>query len=393
MSTPDPKSIITPDSFVVAPELLGLPLATPARRAAAMVFDLVPLGFLISANAVVLAVVAAAMLWRASSPSTRTGPVRTGVRGALRLGAAFLAFLIVLRVGGALFGDDDAEDEGNGAPAASVNVNLSEDLPLELRDVGRIQDVMGLMRADDEEEAARHAQAMAEWLAAKDVTPEQRRAVAAGLLEDMEDAALRPIAESTFAAVLGALPRAPAGDSAVIAYAAALERGDTAAAAALRSAAAGAVAAERIAALEEEVDELSEQRDELVREADREDERGGIVAFIASIGDDLGIGFGWGAVYFTSFLALWSGYTPGKRLVGIRVIRLDGKPIGWWRAFERFGGYAASLSTGLLGFLQILWDRNRQGLHDKAVETVVIRVGSPRVPLNPTAASPPPASR
>jgi uncharacterized RDD family membrane protein YckC len=80
--------------------------------------------------------------------------------------------------------------------------------------------------------------------------------------------------------------------------------------------------------------------------------------------------------------------------MGIRVIRLDGKPLGWWRSFERFGGYAASLSTGLLGFLQILWDRNRQGLHDKAVETVVIRVGRTRVmPTVPTAAAPPPAAR
>jgi uncharacterized RDD family membrane protein YckC len=58
--------------------------------------------------------------------------------------------------------------------------------------------------------------------------------------------------------------------------------------------------------------------------------------------------------------------------MGIRVIRLDGKPLGWWISFERFGGYAASFSVGLLGFLQILWDRNRQGLHDKACETVVV---------------------
>ena len=31
-----------------------------------------------------------------------------------------------------------------------------------------------------------------------------------------------------------------------------------------------------------------------------------------------------------------------------------------------------ALSVGLLGFVQILWDRNRQGLHDKACETVVV---------------------
>jgi uncharacterized RDD family membrane protein YckC len=67
------------------------------------------------------------------------------------------------------------------------------------------------------------------------------------------------------------------------------------------------------------------------------------------------------------------GQTPGKRLMRIRVVRLDGKPMGWWYAFERFGGYAAGLVTGLIGFLQILWDKNRQGVHDKITETVVVR--------------------
>jgi hypothetical protein len=44
-----------------------------------------------------------------------------------------------------------------------------------------------------------------------------------------------------------------------------------------------------------------------------------------------------------------------------------------WSAFERFGGYAAGLLTGLLGFAQVYWDRNRQAIHDKITETVVIR--------------------
>lgn len=59
--------------------------------------------------------------------------------------------------------------------------------------------------------------------------------------------------------------------------------------------------------------------------------------------------------------------------MGIRIIRLDGQQIGWWAAFERFGGYAAGVATGLLGFAQISWDRNRQAVQDKISETVVIR--------------------
>lgn len=391
----DPRSVITPDSFAVAPDLLGLPLASPARRAAAMLFDMIPLGILIGAHAVVLAVAAAAMLWRASTPSVKTGPVRASVRAALRLGAAVLAFMIVLRIGGAVF-DRDADDEkGNGAPtrAASVQIDIAENLPLELRDVRRIQDLTRLIEADDEEEAARYATVMAEWLASKDVAPEQRRSVAASLLDDLESPELRPVAESSFVRVLGELPRAPSADSVVLAYAAALESGDTARAAALRDVAGAALASDRIAQLEDDVADLERERETLRSEL-ADNENRGIVGFIRSLGEDLGIGFGWGAVYFTSFLALWGGYTPGKRLMGIRVIRLDGKPLGWWRSFERFGGYAASLSTGLMGFLQILWDRNRQGLHDKAVETVVIRVVKPSVTTTaPTAAAAQPAGR
>ena len=45
------------------------------------------------------------------------------------------------------------------------------------------------------------------------------------------------------------------------------------------------------------------------------------------ITEDLGIGIGWFGLYFTAFLALWNGRTPGKRLVGTRVVHLDGEPI------------------------------------------------------------------
>ncbi|MEM7249412.1 MAG: RDD family protein, partial [Acidobacteriota bacterium] len=81
------------------------------------------------------------------------------------------------------------------------------------------------------------------------------------------------------------------------------------------------------------------------------------------------------ALYFTYFTAAFSGRTPGKWFFGMRVVQLDGQPLTWWRSFERFGGYAAGLATGLLGFAQVLWDRNRQGIQDKIAETVVLRTG------------------
>jgi RDD family len=388
---PDPRTHITPEAFGVAPELLGLPLATPARRAAAMVCDVIPLGILIGAHVLILAIAAAAMLWRASTPTAKTGPVRRGVRALLRVGTAALCFIIVLRVGGALFGGDDDEDDDGGDVAVSADVGLPAGLAFELADLGALPDVIRLVGAEDTDDVRRYAGAMATWLAQKELTDAQRQEAARDLIRSVEDADLRPAAESAFAAVLGPLPHSPAGDSAILAYAAALERSDTTAVELLRDDASAAIAGERIASLSERVDELEEERAEMQRDLARAEDRRTLTRFIRSLGDDLGIGFGWGAVYFTSFLALWSGYTPGKWLLGIRVIRLDGKPLGWWRAFERFGGYAASLSTGLLGFLQILWDRNRQGLHDKAAETVVIRTRAQAG--QQTAAAPPRAAR
>jgi hypothetical protein len=92
-----------------------------------------------------------------------------------------------------------------------------------------------------------------------------------------------------------------------------------------------------------------------------------------ALANDLGLSIGWTGLYFTLFPAFWRGRTPGKFLFRLRVVRLDLSPIRPWTAFERFAGYAAGVATGLLGFVQIFWDANRQGVQDKIVGTVVIR--------------------
>lgn len=88
--------------------------------------------------------------------------------------------------------------------------------------------------------------------------------------------------------------------------------------------------------------------------------------------NDLGLGFGWAAFYFTVFTAWFDGQTLGKKLLNIRVIQLDASAISLWDAFGRYGGYGAGFATGLLGFLQIYWDANRQAIQDKISATVVI---------------------
>jgi len=93
-----------------------------------------------------------------------------------------------------------------------------------------------------------------------------------------------------------------------------------------------------------------------------------------------GLRFGWAIAYFSLLPFWWKGQTAGKRLFGLRVVELTGKPLGLMTCFARYGGYAAGLATGGTGFLQILWDANRQAVQDKLAHTVVVDLRGPRAP-------------
>ena len=88
--------------------------------------------------------------------------------------------------------------------------------------------------------------------------------------------------------------------------------------------------------------------------------------------EDVGLGLSWAIAYFTLLPAWWNGQTLGKKLFGLRVVELTGKPITVMRAFKRYGGYAAGMATGFFGFMQVFWDPNRQAIQDKTAHTVVI---------------------
>lgn len=81
-------------------------------------------------------------------------------------------------------------------------------------------------------------------------------------------------------------------------------------------------------------------------------------------------------IYFTYFHGEPSGQTPGKRLLGIRVVSDEtGRSIGFGRAFGR---YAITAVFGfffipvILDYLWPLWDTKNQTLHDKVVGSVVV---------------------
>lgn len=80
--------------------------------------------------------------------------------------------------------------------------------------------------------------------------------------------------------------------------------------------------------------------------------------------------------YSATVLALWAyGLTPGKWVLGIRVVKIDtGVPAGFWRmALRQIIGQWVSAILCYLGFIWAMVDANKQGWHDKIAKTLVIR--------------------
>jgi hypothetical protein len=204
----------------------------------------------------------------------------------------------------------------------------------------------------------------------------------------------KPYVAAAYRAVMPAAPadsveEALSPDSLTALYLGAVRDGDAETADALRPKLASTLARDSLDELRGQVSGLEHDKNEL-REKLEEEEQKGILATLLGFLNDLGIGFGWIGLYFTAFTALWKGQTPGKKLLRIQVLRLDGLPMTLWASFERFGGYAAGLFTGLFGYAQVYWDRNRQAIQDKISETVVIRV-VPGMPVPASAPSPYPS--
>ena len=78
-------------------------------------------------------------------------------------------------------------------------------------------------------------------------------------------------------------------------------------------------------------------------------------------------------VYFVYFLT-HGGQTPGKQILGIKVVALDGGKVDGFRAILRTMGYAVSWFLFGLGYLWAAMDRHRQSWHDKIAGTVVLDI-------------------
>jgi uncharacterized RDD family membrane protein YckC len=74
-------------------------------------------------------------------------------------------------------------------------------------------------------------------------------------------------------------------------------------------------------------------------------------------------------VYCVAFWIL-AGQTPGKRLMGLVVVKRDGSRVRLGAALLRWVGYWLS-GILFLGYLWVLVDNRRQALHDKLAGTLV----------------------
>ena len=417
----DPRSIVTPDAFEVSGAMLGLPLARPARRLGALLVDLALIGILTAlltdVQLVLWGTVALILLYAAARRPTQQG---MGPHAAMLLrvslgclGAGILSIVLVVAAVVGL-GDDEA-----GPVAISIGEGDVAGLVTEV--VGssaRMADAAeALEEAETEAEAERAAGEILAILPEVGLSRQDRL----GLLREMtpEDADWRARADDIYrraldAAAGGDVAEAEAereagaqGDStegsgsatatpvdslgleeALQEYAALVAGGragqgeaDAGRAEALRRRLVPELGGDTLGALERQLEDAREERNDLEEEVERlGDEGGGLVALLRDVWEQLGSAIGLWSLYFTVMLTLWKGQTVGKRLFGIRVVRLDGEPLNWWSSFERVGGYAAGLATGLLGFAQIFWDANRQCVHDKIVGTVVVMAGAEAVP-------------
>jgi uncharacterized RDD family membrane protein YckC len=102
--------------------------------------------------------------------------------------------------------------------------------------------------------------------------------------------------------------------------------------------------------------------------------------------DIAGLGLAlWWLAYFSGSWAL-AGRTPGMALLGLRVVRPDGTPVGPLGALLRAATFPLSVAVLGLGFAGIVLHPQRRALHDLLASTAVVYAGE-----WPSAVSPEPA--
>lgn len=400
----DPRSIVTPYAFSVHPDLLGRPLANPWQRLGAILVDLVVIGLiylfltLSGLGGLVLGLFTSLFLfWLAFRKPRRDalGRVFRFAVGCLGMFALLVTVIIVV----AIRFEGPIEEALQALEEGGVNANLEisrEGLAPEseafvegldmTESLTAVREFLTLSRAENAFEASESMRSLVELGRKGGFSTEEIRTALlsmipssapwAGRGEELVQAALEAVALPSDAEEVvpvespeeGVPPEVPAWLS-------------------TPEAADSVEALENlIQRLEQDAQDtreaLADTRETLEATEDRleEAENRSLLDWVRSLLDDLGVGAGWAALYMTLIHVWGKGASIGKRLFGIRVVMIDKRPLSWWLSFERAGGYAAGFATGMLGFAQVFWDPNRQAIHDKVSETIVIRDNKDPIP-------------
>jgi hypothetical protein len=329
----DPKQIVTPFALAIHPDLLGQPLATPKRRFLAITIDVLIAYILADLGNIVLAsAVTVLIFWvviRTRSHSTFKNLLRFA-------GAAFSSLFIFAIALGVLETFNPTES----GISIDNDIKTGQDM-----DWSEFSNQMMAMDYSDPEKLEQQLEELEYSM---------------GMIDDEK------LTTVTY----------PANFETLLSnFAFALRKNDTTALDSLRPDLALILAnpeidelSERVNRLDNSVDDLREKNEELTEQL----ENPSLYIATKRALKMMGLSLGWLGLYFITTIAFFKGQTLGKRLLRIRVVRLNNKPIGMFFAFERFGGYAAGFATGFLGFFQVYWDANRQAIQDKIAGTVVI---------------------
>ena len=108
----------------------------------------------------------------------------------------------------------------------------------------------------------------------------------------------------------------------------------------------------------------------------------GTAALVASLAGGLGpewlvgalLASGWLLVVGTYFVLFWAsaGQTPGMRLLRLRVVGPEGRPLSLGRSLVRLVGLVIAIVPLFAGFVPVLFTERRRGLHDALAGTVVL---------------------
>lgn len=94
-------------------------------------------------------------------------------------------------------------------------------------------------------------------------------------------------------------------------------------------------------------------------------------AMIGLLGISTLIGLALGVAYEVYFLSSY-GATPGKMVLGLRVVRADGGPLSPVLALGRYFAMWISAVIFMIGYIMAAFDPEKRALHDRICETRVV---------------------